>query len=722
MVKRTFEVTDMSCVVCAGNVERAVAALKGVGIAKVNFAANELTVHFDPRVISIRQIQAAVEAAGYGLIVDNTEDEEAQRRKSYRDIIVRLGVAWVAAAVVMAVSMSSLGDITAWRWLTAAVATASLAFSGRGFYVKAWKMMRQHSANMDTLVALSTAAAWAFSLFLVAMPSFAEVHGMGSHIYFDSATMIVAFVLTGRLLEEKAKNSTTSAIRSLIDLQPTNATVVDGNGNQRLVDIRDIHQGDHVLVKPGARIPVDGEVADGNTFVDESMLTGEPMQVAKATGDKVYAGTVNKNGAITVSVTADADTTLLARIVESVREAQGSKAPVQRVADAVSRYFTYIVASLALLTLVGWLIAGAGIATAVICAVSVLVIACPCALGLATPTAITVGIGKAAQHHILIKDATALERICKVTDIVLDKTGTITEGKPIVVSAKISADATDDDLGAMLSAERQSEHPLAGVIVESLESRGIKAVPTDTFSAIVGKGIEAESRGNRYWAGSHLMAREHQVAESDIKADSLGGTTIYFGCADRLLAVFVLADMVKETSAPAIRSLKRLGLRVYMLTGDNAASAKRVAEEVETTGFEAEMLPADKERFILDMQHHGRIVAMAGDGINDSSALARADVSIAMGNGTDIAMETAMVTLPTSDLQMLPRAVRLSKTTMRIVRQNLFWAFIYNIIGLPVAAGLFGIMLDPMWASAAMAVSSITVVLNSLRLRLAKVK
>ena len=361
-------------------------------------------------------------------------------------------------------------------------------------------------------------------------------------------------------------------------------------------------------------------------------------------------------------------------------------------------------------------------ATAVICAVSVLVIACPCALGLATPTAITVGIGKAAEHHILIKDATALERICKATDIVLDKTGTITEGKPIVVSAKISADATDEDLGVMLAAEKQSEHPLAGVLVASLEDRGITPSNTDKFAAIVGKGVEAHHNGQLYWVGSELMAHERNVKNSDIKANAHGGTTIYFGCGNRLLAVFVLADMVKETSAPAIASLKRLGLRVYMLTGDNNASAARVAEEVGATGFKAEMLPDDKEKYILDMQHRGRIVAMAGDGINDSSALARADVSIAMGNGTDIAIETAMVTLPTSDLQMLPRVVRLSKKTMRIVHQNLSWAFIYNIIGLPVAAGLFGIMLDPMWASAAMAVSSVTVVLNSLRLKLVKVK
>lgn len=722
MVKKTFEVTDMSCVVCASNVERTVQALKGVGIAKVNFAANELTVHFDPRIINIQQIKAAVEAAGYGLVTDGDIDEEELRREKYRNHIIRLAAAWATAIAVMSISMTSLGTQATWQWVTAIIATVSLAYCGRRFYERAWQMVKQRSANMDTLVALSTASAWVFSIFQIAFPDFAAKHGMGNHVYFDSATMIVAFVLTGRLLEEKAKNSTSSAIRSLIDLQPSNATVLDDCGGSRLVDIKDIHAGDIVLVKPGGRIPVDGTVSQGDTYVDESMLTGEPMQVAKHKGDKVFAGTINKNGAITVCVTADADTTLLARIVDSVRDAQGSKAPVQRVADVISRYFTYVVVTFAVITLIGWIIAGGSVATAVICAVSVLVIACPCALGLATPTAITVGIGKAAEHHILIKDATALERICKATDIVLDKTGTITEGKPIVVSAKISADATDEDLGVMLAAEKQSEHPLAGVLVASLEDRGITPSNTDKFAAIVGKGVEAHHNGQLYWVGSELMAHERNVKNSDIKANAHGGTTIYFGCGNRLLAVFVLADMVKETSAPAIASLKRLGLRVYMLTGDNNASAARVAEEVGATGFKAEMLPADKEKYILDMQHRGRIVAMAGDGINDSSALARADVSIAMGNGTDIAIETAMVTLPTSDLQMLPRVVRLSKKTMRIVHQNLFWAFIYNIIGLPVAAGLFGVMLDPMWASAAMAVSSVTVVLNSLRLKLVKVK
>ena len=721
MVKKTFEVTEMSCVVCAGNVERTVQNLKGVIFAKVNFAANELTVHFDPRYINARQIKAAVEAAGYGLIIDGDADGKDAQRKEYRKLVYRLMAAWTAAVAVMVLTMAS-GQSCIGRWTAAAIATLSLAVCGSLFYVKAWKTLRQHSANMDTLVALSTAAAWAFSLFLLLFPDFASSHGMGNHIYFDSATMIVAFVLTGRLLEEKAKNSTTSAIRSLVELQPTNASILDEDGGERLVDIKLIRTGNRVIVKPGSRVPVDGTILQGETYIDESMLTGEPMQVAKKVGDKVYAGTVNKNGAVVVSVTADAEASLLARIVESVREAQGSKAPVQRIADVISRYFTYFVVSLAVITAAVWIIAGGSIATAIICAVSVLVIACPCALGLATPTAITVGIGKAAENHMLIKDATALERICKVSDIVLDKTGTITEGKPIVVSARISADSTDEDLGVFLAAERQSEHPLAGVLVKSLEDRGITAVPTDRFMAVVGKGVEAVHGDRHYWAGSELMATEHKVEQTDIKVDAQGGTTIFFGCGNRLLAVFVLADMVKESSAPAIASLKRLGLRVWMLTGDNKASAQRVAEEVETSGFEAEMLPADKERFILDLQHRGRVVAMAGDGINDSSALARADVSIAMGSGSDIAMETAMITLPTSDLQMLPRAIRLSRKTMRIVYQNLFWAFIYNIICLPVAAGLFGVMLDPMWASAAMAVSSVTVVLNSLRLKMVKLK
>lgn len=719
MVKKTLPVLEMSCAVCAANVEHTVKGLKGVANASVNFAANTLTVDFDPKAINLRQIQSAVREAGYDLLLESDDNTaETSARKSLQSMGRKLAVAWTMAIPVMAISMMPIGTTPFGKWLMAVLATIALAVSGSEFFIKAFKLLRQKSANMDSLVAISTFAAWLFSIFMTIFPEVAKNHGLGNHVYFDSATMIVAFVLTGRLMEEKAKRSTTSAIRSLIELQPANASVIDDNGNERLVEVKDIRIGEKVLIRPGDKVPVDGVVIAGQSYLDESMLTGEPMQVDKRNGDNVFAGTINKQGALTVEVTTDASSTLLARIVESVKEAQGSKAPVQRIADIISRYFTFFVITVAIATFVGWIVAGGPLASAIICAVSVLVIACPCALGLATPTAVTVGIGKAAEHHILIKDAAALEKICKVSYVVLDKTGTVTEGQPVVISARINPDS-DSELSVLLAAEQKSEHPLAAILSEFLRHRGISPAKPDSFHALAGKGIVAEYQGEKYWAGSRRLAEEYTA---DLPpAPTQNGTAVYFGKAKNLIATFVLADSVRIHSSLAVDSLKRQGVKVYMLTGDNVQAAKAVAREVGVTGFEADMLPADKENFIIRLQDEGAVVAMAGDGINDSQALARADISIAMGTGTDIAMETAMMTLTAPDLRLIPKAIRLSRKTMHIVRQNLFWAFIYNIIGIPIAAGIFGVTLDPMWASAAMAVSSVTVVLNSLRLNFVKI-
>ncbi len=725
MTRKTIKVTDMSCVVCAGNVENTVRGLKGVTQASVNFAAETLTVEFDPKVISIHDIHQAVRDAGYDLILpEEGNNAETDDKRHYTSLKKSLLVAWIAAVPVMVLSMTSFADTAAGKWTLALITTVALAFSGRDFYVKAWKMARNRTAGMDTLVALSTSTAWLFSLVLTIFPEFSRLHSIDNFVYFDSAAMIVAFVLTGKVLEEKARSSTTSAIRNLIGLQPQSATVIEDDGTERLADISEIKTGERVLIRPGNRIPVDGIVRKGSSYVDESMLTGEPLHAAKTENDKVFAGTINKNGALTVEVTADVKETLLARIVEAVRDAQGSKAPVQRLADVISKYFAFFIIAVAVLTFAGWLIAGGegSLTHAIVCAVSVLVIACPCALGLATPTAITVGIGKAAEHHILIKDAAAFEKLFKTSAVVLDKTGTVTEGKPIVVSNRISPDITDADLSVFMAAEMKSEHPLASVIVETLRNRDVTPVEIKNFSAITGKGVSADYKGAHYWVGGDLLLKEIGAVNTLPKEN--GGTTIYMGRGKDVLALFILADMVKESSPMAIDSLKRLGMKVYMLTGDNAEPAKRVAKEVKVTDYRANMLPDDKDRFIMDLQAEGAIVAMAGDGINDSQALARADVSIAMGSGTDIAIETAMITLTTSDLRQLPKAIRLSRKTFYIIRENLFWAFIYNIIGVPIAAGVlfpvFGVTLDPMWASAAMAISSITVVLNSLRLKLLK--
>ena len=723
MAKATLPVLEMSCVVCAGNVERTVSGLDGVVSASVNFAANNITVDYDPKKISLQDMKAAVQAAGYDLVIDTADSarQEAERN-AYIALRNKLVVAWVLAVPVMALSMWGKAIWT--EWAAAVMATVLLAYSGMEFYTKAWKMAKAKSANMDTLVAMSTAVAWLFSMFLLIFPDFSESHGMGHYVYFDSATMIVAFVLTGRLLEERAKNSTTSAIRSLMDLQPPMAWLVGDDGTEKEVPTSQIQPGNTIRIRPGGRVPVDGIVVDGNSFVDESMLTGESVQVEKVQGCNVFAGTINGNGTMAVEATKNSDNTVLAQIVAMVREAQGSKAPVQRIADVISKYFTFVVISLAIITLVTWIAIGgnACLSYAIVCAVSVLVIACPCALGLATPTAITVGIGKAAENHILIKDASALEKACKVSAVVLDKTGTVTEGKPAVTGLEISPDTTAGQLGVLLSAEKQSEHPLAADIVSYLEKEGIAPAVLDSFKSVAGKGLEMKANGCSYWAGNSRMAKENGA----VPESKTNGTTVYFGTDSNLLATVTLIDRTKPTAHDAISRMKDMGLKVVMLTGDNETSADIAAKEAGIEEYVASVLPDDKDKYVQKLQADGHKVAMVGDGINDSQALARADVSIAMGSGTDIAMETAMMTFTTSDLWLIPESLRLSKRTMRIVKQNLFWAFIYNVIGIPVAAGAlfpaFGITLDPMWASAAMALSSVTVVTNSLRLKFLRLK
>lgn len=723
MAKATLPVLEMSCVVCAGNVERTVSGLDGVVSASVNFAANNITVDYDPKKISLQNMKAAVQAAGYDLVIDTADSarQEAER-SAYIALRNKLVVAWVLAVPVMALSMWGKAIWT--EWAAAVMATVLLAYSGMEFYTKAWKMAKAKSANMDTLVAMSTAVAWLFSMFLLIFPDFSESHGMGHYVYFDSATMIVAFVLTGRLLEERAKNSTTSAIRSLMDLQPPMAWLVGDDGTEKEVPTSQIQPGNTIRIRPGGRVPVDGIVVDGNSFVDESMLTGESVQVEKVQGCNVFAGTINGNGTMAVEATKNSDNTVLAQIVAMVREAQGSKAPVQRIADVISKYFTFVVISLAIITLVTWIAIGgnACLSHAIVCAVSVLVIACPCALGLATPTAITVGIGKAAENHILIKDASALEKACKVSAVVLDKTGTVTEGKPAVTGLEISPDTSAGQLGVLLSAEKQSEHPLAADIVSYLEKEGIAPTVLDSFKSVAGKGLEMKANGCSYWAGNSRMAKENGA----VPESKTNGTTVYFGTDSNLLATVTLIDRTKPTAHDAISRMKDMGLKVVMLTGDNETSADIAAKEAGVEEYVASVLPDDKDKYVQKLQADGHKVAMVGDGINDSQALARADVSIAMGSGTDIAMETAMMTFTTSDLRLIPESLRLSKRTMRIVKQNLFWAFIYNVIGIPVAAGAlfpaFGITLDPMWASAAMALSSVTVVTNSLRLKFLRLK
>lgn len=720
----------MSCAVCAATVEQTVARLEGVREAAVNFASNRLLVAFDESVVTPGRIRDAVRAAGYDLIVEEEGAEEKQRLAE-RDRLKRLGRdtlgAWIFALPVMVISMVFM-HMPYGEWIMLALTLPVLALFGRAFFVNAWKQTSHRTANMDTLVALSTSIAFLFSLFNTLWPEFWYARGLEPHVYYEASCMIVAFVLTGKLLEERAKGSTSSAIRNLMGLQPVTARIVR-EGREEEVPIASLRAGDSVSVRPGEKIPVDGLVLSGGSFVDESMITGEPLPVEKKAGDSVVAGTINGRGTFVIETTGAGSDTLLARIIETVRQAQGSKAPVQRVADRIAAVFVPTVIGIAVLTFVLWMAIGgsAYFSHALLSAVSVLVIACPCALGLATPTALMVGIGRGAENGILIKDAAALEGMCRVDTVVMDKTGTLTEGRP-TVTEWIWTDPEESSCGDIVySAEMKSEHPLAEAVTAYLAARGAKPCEVTAFESLTGQGVEFRSGGRPYWIGSrNLLESRGAVLPADLAArvDALsdeGRSLVFFGSGNRLLCAIAVSDPLKETTPQALDELRRLHIGLAMLTGDNRRTAAALAARLGIGTFRAEAMPDDKDRFVRELQAGGRHVAMVGDGINDSQALARADVSIAMGRGTDVAMDVAMVTLMNSDLSLLSKAYRLSRDTVRLIRQNLFWAFIYNLIGIPVAAGvlfpLWGVTMSPMLAGAAMAFSSVSVVTNSLRLK-----
>ena len=584
---------------------------------------------------------------------------------------------------------------------------------------------------MDTLVALSTSIAFLFSLFNTLCPGFWLGKGLEPHVYYEASGVIIAFVLLGKLMEERAKNSTSSAIKGLMGLQPKTARLVT-DGREEEVPISNLQVGNVVSVRPGEKIPVDGTLLQGSSSVDESMLSGEPIPVEKNAGDRVLAGTINQKGAFTMEATSVGGTTVLAQIVQMVQSAQGSKAPVQRIVDKISGIFVPVVVLLSFLTFVCWLVIGGEsyFSYALLSAVSVLVIACPCALGLATPTALMVGMGKGAEQHILIKDAFALENLCKVNTVVLDKTGTLTEGVPVVTDSYWISDDNIRYLDVLYTAEQKSEHPLASAILCWLEESGAKVCEAENFESLTGRGVRIQVEGVTYWVGSQGLLDIFQAGIPEKVRKQIGQwqedgqSVVFYGQETRLLAVLAISDRIKPTSAEAVKELKKQGIEVHLLTGDGVRTAERVAATLDIGYYKAEVMPNDKEEYIISLQQQGKKVAMVGDGINDSQALARADVSIAMGKGTDIAMDVAMVTLITSDLLLLPSAIRLSKQTVRLIYQNLFWAFIYNVIGIPLAAGVLfpinGLLLNPMLASAAMAFSSVSVVLNSLRLKFMK--
>ena len=690
-------VLEMSCAVCANNVENTVKGLPGVEEASVNFAANTLSVKYHPSLITPQKMREAVQEAGYDLVVeveDPTAVQEEMAREHYRKLRRNTIGAWVLSiplALLGMVFMHTPGG----NWIMMALALVIMIVFGRSFYVNGVRHALHGSANMDTLVALSTSIAFLFSFFNTVYPRFWYEKGLEPHVYYEASGVIIAFVLLGKLLEERAKNSTSSAIKSLMGLQPKTARRVR-DGQEEEVSISFLRVGDLVSVRPGEKIPVDGTVSQGSSSVDESMLSGEPIPVVKSQGDRVLAGTINQKGAFLMEATGVGSATVLSQIVQMVQAAQGSKAPVQRIVDKISGIFVPIVVGLAILTFIVWLVVGGSgyFSYALLSAVSVLVIACPCALGLATPTALMVGMGKGAEHHILIKDAFALENLCKVDTVVLDKTGTLTEGVPEVTDSFWISEASRDMLDILYTAEMKSEHPLASAILSWLKGTEAAEIDADSFESVTGRGIQMQVHGVTYWVGSKGFLETFkamvppEAGREIIRWEEDGKSIVYYGWESELLAVMAISDRLKPTSGEAVEALKEMGIEVHLLTGDGKRTAETVAAMLDIRHYKADVLPSDKEEYIRSLQAAGRKVAMVGDGINDSQALARADVSIAMGKGTDIAMDVAMVTLITSDLMLLPDAIRLSKRTVRSIHQNLFWAFIYNLIGIPLAAGV----------------------------------
>jgi Cu2+-exporting ATPase len=732
-IKKTLPVLQMTCASCALSVESIVKAQQGVVDAAVNYANASLQVEYVPGITDPDKLKAAVRSVGYDIIVDEqTSDEntfEKIQQKNYEELKKRTIGASLLALPTAVIGMFFMDMLYA-NYIMWALATPVVLWFGKDFFINAWKQTRHRSANMDTLVALSTGVAYLFSVFNTVLPHFWHQRGLHAHVYFEASAVVVAFILLGKMLEEKAKGNTSSAIKKLMGLQPKTVTVVHAGGHTTETSIDKVMVGDVLLVKPGEKIAVDGIVTDGESYVDESMLSGEPAPVLKKKEDKVFAGTINQKGSFRFSALKVGSQTMLAQIIKAVQDAQGSKAPVQKLVDRIAAVFVPVVIVIALIAFVAWWLLGGenGFTQGLIALVTVLVIACPCALGLATPTAIMVGVGKGAEMGILLKDAESLELAKKANVVVLDKTGTITEGKPMVTGIKWVKE--DEYLKQILyTIESKSEHPLADAVVKHF--KGALPVLLSKFESITGKGVSAVVIADTYYVGTRKLLEENGVyISNELLAVATvwsheAKTVIWFANSKQALAVLAISDKVKDTSATAIAQLKQMGIAVHMLTGDNEATAQAIALQTGIDNYKAEVLPQQKAEFIKQLQASGKVVAMVGDGINDSTALAQADVSIAMGTGSDIAMDVARMTIISSELTKIPQAIHLSRQTVATIRQNLFWAFIYNIIGIPVAAGLLypfnGFLLNPMLAGAAMALSSVSVVSNSLRLKWSRI-
>lgn len=723
-VKRNFPVQGMGCAACVARVEKALKGVKGVEGCSVSLASNTAQVDYRPQEVTPEALRDAVQAAGYDLIVTDEgdgedADDEADRRSalSYAALRRDMVAAVILALVIMAISMGT-GDFPGKGYVLWALATPAVFWCGRRFIVSAWRQLKHGATGMDTLVALSILISYLFSVFNLLFPEVWTSRGITPHLYFESSSMIGAFILIGRTLEDRAKHNTTAAVRELAGLQPKTA---------------DIHVGDVFTVKPGERIAADGVVVLGSTYIDESMLTGEPVAALKRPGDKVYTGTINQKGSLEVRAEKVGSDTMLSAIIRMVKDAQGSRARIQSTVDKVASVFVPVIIGISIVTLLAWILLAPdnGVTYGLLAMVSVLVIACPCSLGLATPTALTVGIGNGARHGILIKDADSLQVAGDVDVVVMDKTGTLTKGRPEVTDAVWLSD--DRRLReVLLGMEQRSEHPLASAVVAHLhaEDMSLEGAEVEDFENVPGRGVRASFEGREYFAGNEILRDESSPQGQPVARQSTGipaewaengCTVIMFSADGQLIAAFAVTDEVKDGSAEAVAQLKALGVESCMLTGDNAANAEAVASKVGISHVRAGVLPGDKASFVRQLQSQGHKVAMIGDGINDSAALASADLSVAMGRGSDIAINAAMVTIVSGDLRKVAQMIRLSRKTVRIIRQNLFWAFFYNVLAVPVAAGVLypvsGFLLNPMVAAACMALSSVCVVTNSLRLR-----
>lgn len=742
--KQSFPVTGMTCAACASSVETILENTEGILSVSVNFASNTIQIEWDDR-LTPEKINLALQDVGYGIVISERPVEESvqeEQGKKYREEKTRTIGSAILTLPVLLLGMFFM-DWEPGKWISFFLSIPVLFFFGRKFYLNAWKQAKFKRANMDTLVALSTGIAFLFSAFNTFFPEFWHTRGIHPHVYYEAATVIIVFISFGKMLEERAKSHTGTALKKLIGLQSKTLTLIQ-NGKNKEIKIQDVQIGDRILIKPGEKIPVDGRVLSGNSFIDESMISGEPIPVEKIVNDQVFAGTINQKGSLEILAQKVGASTLLSQIIQRVQEAQGSKAPVQKLVDKIAGIFVPVVMGIALLSFVIWMIFGGenAFSQGLLAAVSVLVIACPCALGLATPTAIMVGIGKGAENQILIRDAESLELGHRVNSIILDKTGTITMGKPTVSNFLWSNSSKNEDeepittesfkslFEILLALESKSEHPLAVSVVNFLNKKSINTANIENFKSITSRGVKGIFKGKAYFVGNEkLMLANDVFISEDLKSAAAnwcekGQSVIWFANQDEVLAILGIEDQIKPSSKAAIRKLKESGVEVFMLTGDNQQTAKAVALELGIDNYKAEVMPSDKSDFVKSLQEKGRVVAMVGDGINDSEALAQADVSIAMGHGSDIAMDVAKVTLITSDLEKIPQAFKLSHQTVNGVKQNLFWAFVYNMIGIPIAAGILypinGFLLDPMIAGAAMAFSSVSVVMNSLRLKALK--